>query len=241
MAEQGLDIDLRLGRQRQQRPRLPGNLAQMGAVGPTLLGRTPTPAPGTQPVVVAGNIVSGPKQQVMGQEKHPRPLAEYLTQGKGRDGTDAALFGRNDRSPDVVRFAQATQTDPRQFRFSVSLPAHVQYVPLQAYAEVLMARVEKDLGRPLDWVGAVHHDTKQPHVHVVLRGKALDEKDLYIDKHYLSHGLRHRATQVALWLVGEETLLGRTPERTQDPRKQQTVRRSLGQRPEQQRGQEMGL
>ena len=236
MAEQGLDIDLRLGR---QRPQLPGNLARLGAVGPTLLGSTPAPSQGTQPVIVAGNIISGPKQQTMGDRG--KPVLDYLQEGKGRDGTDAALFGTGDRSPDVVRFAQAVQTDPRQFRFSISLPQHVQYVPLQAYAEVLMARVEKDLGRPLDWIAAVHHDTAHPHAHVVLRGKDLDQKEFFVNKHYLSHGLRQRATQVALWLVGEEKLLGRTPERTQEPRTQQTVRRSLGHQKEQSRGQEMGL
>ena len=141
MAEQPLDIDLRYGRQR-----LHANLKQLGAVGPTLLGGPPSPAAGTSPVIVAGNIVSGPKQQTMGQGRTPKPLADYLSQGKGRDGQDAGLFGPQDRPLDVARFTKAVDTDPRQFRFSVSLPAHVQYVPLQAYAEVLMARVEQDSG-----------------------------------------------------------------------------------------------
>ena len=144
MAEQGLDIDLRLGRQRQTRQRLPGNLAQMGAVGPVVMA----PPAGSQSVAVVGSIVSGPKQQTMGSGN--KPVAHYLSKGKGREGTDAALFGKGDRSPDVPPFAQAVQTDPRQFRFSVNPPRNAPYFPLQAYTEVLMARVEKDLGRPLD-------------------------------------------------------------------------------------------
>ena len=239
-----LKIDLRLGAQRHTQQRLPGNLAQLGAVGPTLLSGPPAPAQGTQPVIVAGNILSGPKQQTMG--KAQKPVVQYLQEGKGPQGQDAHVFGKGHTPPDTARFTDATLTDPRQFRFSVSLPAHVKYVPMQAYTEVLMAWVEKDLGRPLDWIAAVHHDTKHPHSHVVLRGKDLEEKDLYITTHYLSHGLRQRATQVALWLVGEEKLLGRAPEgtqeRTQEPRGHSRRRAAvLGKEPEQQRGQEMGL
>ena len=230
-----MDIDLRLGRQRQQRQRLPGNLAQLGAVGPVVMA----PPAGSQSVAVVGSIVSGPKQQTMGQGN--KPVAQYLSQGKGRDGTDAALFGKGDRSPDGAPFAQAVQTDARQFRFSVNPPRNVPYFPLQAYTEALMARVEKDLGRPLDWIAAVHHDTPHPHVHVVLRGKDLDNKDLYINKDYLSRGLRARASQIATWLLGPEKGVDRTMDRTQAPRTQQAVRQSLGHKREQHQGQEMGL
>ena len=175
----------------------------------------------------------------MGQQG--KPVAQYLQQGKGRDGTDAALFGTGARSPDVARFAQAMQTDPHQFRFSVNPPRNASYFPLQAAIEALMARVEKDLGRPLDWIAAVHHDTKHPHAHVVMRGTDREEQPLYITTDYLSRGLRYRASQMATWLLGPEKGLDRTQERAHDPQQSQTVRRSLGQKPEQHRGQEMGL
>ena len=235
MAEPGLDIDLRLGRQRQTRQQLPGNLQQLGAVGPVVM----PPTAGSQSVAVVGSIVSGPKQQTMGHDN--KPVAHYLSKGKGRDGTESLLFGKPGQSVDPARFAQAVQTDPRQFRFSVNPPRNAPYFPLQAYTEVLMARVEKDLGRPLDWIAAVHHDTQHPHVHVVLRGKDLDNKDLYINKDYLRRGLRARASQIATWLLGPEKGLDRTIAQTHEPRKQQTVRRSLGHAKEQRHGQEMGL
>ena len=87
----------------------------------------------------------------------------------------------------------------------------------------------------------MHHDTPHPHVHVVLRGKDLDNKDVYINKDYLSRGLRARAAQIATWLLGPDKSPERTPDRTQEPRQHQTVRRSLGHAKEQHHGQEMGL
>ena len=70
------------------------------------------------------------------------------------------------------------------------------------YIELFMAQVERDLGRPLDWLAAHHYDTPYPHTHIVLRGRDRAGKDLYMEKHYLTHGLRTRAAEVLTWLLG---------------------------------------
>ena len=168
MAETGsLEIDVTYGRlsamrqTQQHRPRLPGNLRQLGAVGRFV----PPPAPGSQQTVVAGTITKGTTTG---------PHLQYLQQGKGRDGTDAALFGPDGRPVDVTAFALAAQQDPHQFRMSMSLGKAHPYFALQPYIEALMQRVEKDLGRPIDWLAATHHDTAHTHTHLVVRGKDLD-------------------------------------------------------------------
>jgi len=195
MADPALDIDLRYVRvhemrqAQQRRPRLPGPLRTLGAVGTFV----PTPPADRQRTVVAGVIT---------QSHTTGPHLQYLQQGKGRAGQDAALFGAAGCSVDPRQFAMAAQQDPHQFRLSISLDREHPYFALQPYIETLMQRVEKDLGRPLAWVAATHYDTAHTHTHVVLRGRDREGTDLYILNDYLTHGWRYRADQIATWLLG---------------------------------------
>jgi type IV secretory pathway VirD2 relaxase len=69
-----------------------------------------------------------------------------------------------------------------------------------------MRQVEKDTGRRLIWAAVNHHDTDNPHVHIVVRGVDRDGDDLRIDRGYLAHGMRWPAQEI---LTRE---LGRRPE-----------------------------
>lgn len=217
-----LDLDLRLGR-------LPRNLTQLGAVGVFV----PPPPPGSQQTIVAGNILRGPKMQTMGSQG--KSVEQYLTHGKGPQGSEATLFTQDGQQVDMGRFMQQAQHDPHQFRFSVSLRDRQPFFAFQPYVETLMRQVENDLGRRLDWVAAVHHDTAHPHAHVILRGRDMESTPLFIKNDYLTYGLRARADTIATWLLGPEK--GRDRARTQERRTQL----SLGHTAEQRRGQEMGL
>jgi type IV secretory pathway VirD2 relaxase len=76
---------------------------------------------------------------------------------------------------------------------------------LKPFARDVMARMEADLGTMLDWVAVDHHDTGHPHVHVVVRGVTEDGKILNIAGDYLSHGIRHRASEVLTRDLGPQT------------------------------------
>ena len=76
--------------------------------------------------------------------------------------------------------------------------------------------MEKDLGRPIDWLAANHYDTEHPHTHIVLRGRDVQGKDLYVEKDYMTYGLRARASQLLTWILG--------PQRQQEQQVQQQVR-----------------
>jgi type IV secretory pathway VirD2 relaxase len=56
-----------------------------------------------------------------------------------------------------------------------------------------MAQMSQDLGTKLDWVAVDHWNTDNPHVHVLVRGRADDGDDLVISRDYISRGLRGRA------------------------------------------------
>jgi len=76
---------------------------------------------------------------------------------------------------------------------------------LKGYARDLMRQVEKDLGTKLDWVGVDHWNTDNPHVHVILRGRADGGKDLVIARDYISQGMRARAQDLVTQELGPRT------------------------------------
>src|SRR5712691_5004147 len=189
MAEQELQIHLRrrfVEQAQVRRPRLPGNLKQLGAVGPVL---RPLATTSRQAVVKVG-ITKGTTTG-----KH----LSYLTHAKGPGQQDATLFGPG--AATTPPFVQAAQQDRHQFRLVVSVPDH-RLLDRTRYIELFMAQVERDLGRPLDWLAAHHADTQHPHTHIVVRGRDREGKDLYMERDYLAFGLRARASQLLTWLLG---------------------------------------
>jgi type IV secretory pathway VirD2 relaxase len=57
---------------------------------------------------------------------------------------------------------------------------------LRAFTRELMGDLERDLGTRLDWVAVDHWNTDNPHVHVLIRGRADDGKDLVISRDYIT-------------------------------------------------------
>jgi hypothetical protein len=193
MAKSDLDIHLRMRyiqRIQAMRPRLRGNLKQLGAVGPVV---RPLPAHSRQAFV---------KVQTT-QVRTTGPHLAYLQHQKGPQQQDAALFGP--AAAARQRFTQEAQHDPHQFRLVLMVREHA-HLDLTRFTELFMAQVERDLGRPLDWVAANHGDTEHPHTHIVLRGRDRTGKDLYMERDYVQYGLRARASQLLTWLFGPQRL-----------------------------------
>jgi type IV secretory pathway VirD2 relaxase len=72
---------------------------------------------------------------------------------------------------------------------------------LRAFTRELMTDAERDLRTKLDWVAVDHWNTDNPHIHVLVRGKAEDGRDLVINRDYIAQGFRQRASErVALEL-----------------------------------------
>jgi type IV secretory pathway VirD2 relaxase len=65
-----------------------------------------------------------------------------------------------------------------------------------------MLDVERDLGTRLDWVGVDHWNTDNPHIHVLIRGRADDGQDLVISRAYISQGFRDRAAERVTFELG---------------------------------------
>jgi type IV secretory pathway VirD2 relaxase len=73
---------------------------------------------------------------------------------------------------------------------------------LRAFARELMVDAERDLGTKLDWIAIDHWNTDNPHIHVLVRGRADDGQDLVISRAYISHGFRDRAAERATLELG---------------------------------------
>jgi type IV secretory pathway VirD2 relaxase len=143
-----------------------------------------------------------------------RAHLNYLRrEGVTRDGERARMFGSDTDEADVKAFTERCEDDRHHFRFIVSPEDAAQMSDLSGFAGELMRQVEKDLGTKLDWVGVDHWNTDNPHVHVILRGRADDGKDLVIARDYISNGMRARAQDLVTQELG--------------PRSDLDIRRSL--------------
>jgi type IV secretory pathway VirD2 relaxase len=70
-----------------------------------------------------------------------------------------------------------------------------------------MEQASRDLGTRLDCVAIDHWNTEHPHIHILVRGRADDGKDLVISRDYISTGLRARAGDLVTHELGPRTEL----------------------------------
>jgi type IV secretory pathway VirD2 relaxase len=132
----------------------------------------------------------------VGGAKAARAHLAYIERdGVERDGSQGRMF---DAEGDVRRdeFAAPIEGEKRQFRFIIS-PEDGDELDLRDYTRRLVERMEKDLGRELRWAAVCHYNTDNPHVHVVVRGVDTEDREVRIDRTYLSQSLRLRAQELA--------------------------------------------
>jgi type IV secretory pathway VirD2 relaxase len=134
-----------------------------------------------------------------------RHMAYLKREGVTRDGLDARMFDATSENADAEGFAARCQPDRHHFRFTISPEDATQMADLHGFTRELMQDVERDLGTKLDWVAVDHWNTDNPHIHVLVRGRGQDGKDLVISRDYISHGLRQRAAERVTLELGPRT------------------------------------
>ena len=129
------------------------------------------------------------------------PLSKHLAylkrEGVTRDGADARMFDAASDDADTKAFAERCEEDRHHFRFTVSPEDAGQMADLRAFTRELMKDAERDLGTGLDWVAVDHWNTDNPHIHVLVRGRADDGQDLVVSRDYISKGFRARAAETS--------------------------------------------
>jgi len=137
---------------------------------------------------------------------------KYLERdGAGPEGEPGQFY---DHEQDCVeagpRLAKWADEDKRHMRLMLAPESGARIEDLKDFTRATMAQMQRDLGTPLDWVAVDHHNTDNPHVHVILRGRRRDGPDLIIPRDYATRGLRHAAREVATQMLGDR---GRDDER----------------------------
>ncbi|MEQ1725897.1 MAG: DUF3363 domain-containing protein [Sphingopyxis sp.] len=127
------------------------------------------------------------------------PLARHVAylkrDGVTRDGKEAGLFDARSDAVDGDAFAGRCEDDRHHFRFIVSPEDAVELEDIRTFTRELMADMSHDLDTQLDWGAVDHWNTDNPHVHILVRGRTEDGKDIVIDRDYIRAGLRSRAEE----------------------------------------------
>jgi len=157
------------------------------------------------------------KARVVRHRANRAPLSAHLTylrrEGVTKDGAAGRMFDAERDDADHRIFAERCESDRHHFRFIVSPDEATELSDLKTFTRDLMAQAQRDLGTRLDWVAVDHWNTGHPHVHVIIRGRADDGKDLVISRDYIREGMRARAEGLVTRELG--------------PRSEQEIRRSL--------------
>jgi type IV secretory pathway VirD2 relaxase len=158
--------------------------------------------------------VANPSKAIV---QHVKYLAR---EGVGFDGSEAHFYGpAGELAPEAVKEATRAWGDDRHhFRLIISPEQADKMEDLQGYIRNVMGEVSRDLKEPaLTWVAINHHDTDQPHAHVLIRGIRANGSTLIIPREIISQGIRQRAENHAQSLLGDKTrteaeqqLFGRT-------------------------------
>jgi len=139
--------------------------------------------------------------------------AQYLERdGAAREGEKGQFYDREqDAAGDArERLREWGSDDKRHFRLMLAPESGARLAGeeggLKDFTRETMARVERDLGVKLDWVAVDHHNTDNPHTHVIIRGVRRDGAELLLPREYVSHGLREAARDVATGILGERSI-----------------------------------
>ncbi|WP_341021167.1 relaxase/mobilization nuclease domain-containing protein [Brevundimonas diminuta] len=137
------------------------------------------------------------------------PLARHVAylerEGVTRDGASTRMFDAAGDNADGDAFAERCKDDRHHFRFIVSPEDAGEMEDLRSFTRELMADAQRDLGTSLDWVAVDHWNTDNPHIHILVRGRADDGGDLVIRRDYVREGFRNRAEDRVTLELGPRT------------------------------------
>src|SRR5882724_7478561 len=180
-------------------------VAELGRGKGALYGLTPPP-PGWRRVIVKARIARHDTSDLAAARSHQHYI---LRDGVTRDGGTGQLYDRERDAADGSGFLERQKGDTYQFRLIVAPEDGGRMADLKPFVRDLMSEMEEDLHTRLDWVAVDHFNTGHPHTHIVIAGHDDRGQDLVMARHYISHGIRHRAQDLVTLELGPEQHLER--------------------------------
>lgn len=136
-----------------------------------------------------------------GKDREARSHLHYLSR---HDRSARFYDGLGDEVDGLARMAVWTREDKRHFRIILAPENGTELGDLRPYVRAVMDRAEARLGR-LEWVAIDHHDTDNPHTHIVLRGRHANGRALILPRDFVKQGLRDIARDEATQRIGQRT------------------------------------
>lgn len=128
------------------------------------------------------------------REGAQRDEAKGLAFGQATSGAGVyELKEELDAKEQVSKWAKAS--DDLFFKAILS-PEFGDKANLREFTKDFVSKVEKDLGTKLEWFAVEHYNTENPHVHVCIRGKVDDGRNLRISPRYIKATAGQRAREV---------------------------------------------
>ena len=165
-----------------------------------LYGLTPPPR-GWRRVTVKARIARHGTSDLAAARTHQHYI---MRDGVTREGGPGQLYDRAHDLADGRDFLERQKGDTYQFRFVVAPEDGGRMADLKPFVRDLMRNMEQDLATRLDWVAADHFNTGHPHTHIIIAGHDDRGQDLVMARHYISHGIRHRAQDLVTLELGPE-------------------------------------
>ena len=152
-----------------------------------------------------GNQGAKRPKSFVGEVMRAAKKAGHIGESFGRGSADARMFDATSDAADERAFAERYEDDRHYFRFIISPEDASELESLRTLTREVMTDAERDLGTKLDWVVVDHWNTDNPHVHVLIRGRADDGQDLVISRDYIGRGFRERAAERVILEFGPRT------------------------------------
>lgn len=159
------------------------------------------PKPGWRRVVVKARIARHGTTDLGAARSHQYYI---MRDGVTREGGPGQLYDREREDVDGGDFLGRQKDDTYQFRLIVAPEDSQRMADLKPFVRDLMLGMERDLDTKLDWVAIDHFNTGHPHTHIILAGHDDHGDDLVMARHYVSHGIRHRARELVTRELGPE-------------------------------------
>jgi type IV secretory pathway VirD2 relaxase len=175
-------------------------VAELGRGKGALYGLTPPP-PGWRRVIVKARIARHGTSDLAAARTHQHYI---MRDGVTRDGGPGQLYDREHDVAEGGDFLDRQKGDTYQFRLIVAPEDGGRMTDLKPFVRDLMRDMEEDLRTRLEWVAVDHFNTGHPHTHIVIAGHDDRGQDLVMARHYISHGIRHRAQDLVTLELGPE-------------------------------------
>lgn len=145
------------------------------------------------------------RSEERGEAREPEAQARAHTAYLSREGgaQRSVFYDARAESVDGAALAEAwAKSDRRHFRIVLSAENGARLHDMPAYTREVMARAELALGTKLQWIAADHHDTDNPHTHLIIRGRRANGQDLVLPRDFIRYGLAGIARDVATESLG---------------------------------------